>query len=436
MNQFLKNIIHVKGALAPPPFVAIWTEIFLKGHSPGTKNIGGRGYAPPMLFSGRHLQTVSGLTPPEVNSGQALWKKPIILWSLLLFALINFTACKKEKPAENNPTQKTETATRTQTVEVVNPQSRSFTAETIITGTTRANRKVMLHAMASGYLKSIYKDIGDYVKKGETVAILENPDLVNREERMRVDIEAKRKTYERLKSIQEKTPALTSIQLVEDAEAAYRLAEADLKYLQSQTQYLTVKAPFGGRVTKRFLDEGALVQSGLSNTDAMPLIEIQQTNPLRLVLPMPESDIGGVRTGMTANVTFPELPGASINAKVSRVSNALDPASKTMDVEIDLQNADGKLKPGMYAKVNLGLGSRSDVLSLPATAQVIFQKNFFLYVVGENGIVERVPLRKGLANKDFFEVLNADINAKSKVIVQGKSLIKPGQKVEAVFNKN
>ncbi|HFA52098.1 MAG TPA: efflux RND transporter periplasmic adaptor subunit [Bacteroidetes bacterium] len=362
-------------------------------------------------------------------------KRPYILLPLLLFAIINFAACKKEAP-EKNATKKTETVTRTQTVEVVHPQPQSFKAETTITGTTRANRKVLLHAMASGYLKNIYKDIGDYVQKGQTVAVLENPDLTNREERLEVDIEAKRKTYERLQSIQAKTPALITLQQVEDAEAAYLLAKADLKYLKSQTQFLTVKAPFSGRVTQRFLDEGALVQSGLSDSDAMPLIEIQQTNPLRLVVPMPESDIGGIRVGMSADVTFPELPGGSITAKVSRVSNALDPGSKTMDVEIDLKNANGKLKPGMYAKVLLGLGSRSDVLSLPATAQVIFQKNFFLYVVDDNNIVQRVPLRKGLSNKDYFEVLNDDITPQSKVVIKGKSLIKPGQKVEAVFNEN
>ncbi len=426
MNQFFKN--KIKGALAPLPFVARRINKFSEGRSPGTEHIRGRGYAPHLPFSDRYLQTGTGLTP--------LNYRRIKLLPILIFALLFFTACQKEKPAENNSAKKTETVTRTPTVEVVNPRSRSFSAETIITGTTRANRKVMLHAMASGYLKNIYKDIGDYVKKGETVGILENPDLTNKEERLQVDMEAKRKTYERLKSIQEKTPALTTLQQVEDAEAAFHLAEADLNYLKKQTAFLKVAAPFSGRVTKRFLDEGSLVQSGLSDSDAMPLIEIQQTNPLRLVLPMPEADIGGVRVGMPASVTFPELPGESISAKVSRISNALDPSSKTMDMEIDLQNSGGKLKPGMYAKVNLGLGSRADVLSLPATAQVIFQKNFFLYVVDENNIVQRVPLRKGLANKDYFEILNAEINAESKVIIQGKSLIKPGQKVEAVLKNN
>ena len=425
-NRAVKNIPRLKGALALTPFVAKRKTTFPKGRSPDTLNCSG--CAPRVPCSNLFQQIGLGLSP--------LMSRIFISVPILFISILFLSSCKNETLPENASVKKAATVTRTPTVEVVNPALRSFSAETIITGTTRANRKVKLHAMSSGYLKNIYKDIGDYIKKGETVAILENPDLTNKEERLHVDMEAKRKTYERLKSIQEKTPALTTLQQVEDAEAAFHLAEADLNYLKKQTTFLTVTAPFSGRVTKRFLDEGALVQSGLSDSGAMPLIEIQQTNPLRLVLPMPEADIGGVRVGMSATVTFPELPGESIKAKISRISNALDPSSKTMDVEVDLQNAGGKIKLGMYAKVNLGLGSRADVLSLPATAQVIFQKNFFLYVVDENNIVQRVPLRKGLANKDFFEVLNADINSESKVIVQGKNLIKPGQEVEAVFNEN
>lgn len=349
-------------------------------------------------------------------------------------SLFLLPAC-QEKPPNESAAPAAAAVVRTPTVEVVHPVPRSFEAETEITGTTRANRTVKLRAMESGYLRTMRKDIGDFVKKDEAVAILENPDLTNQIERLQVAVETTKRTFERLQGIQEKTPALITLQQVEDAEAAYLLAEAELKTQRERVQYLTVRAPFSGVVTMRHLDEGAIVQSGLTDSDAMPLVEIQQVNPLRLTIPMPEADIAGVRVGMGVSVTFPELPGEAIRAKVSRTSRALDPASKTMQVEVDLPNAKGRLKPGMYAKVNMNLGSRSDVLSLPATAQVIFQKSFFLYVV-KNGKVERVPLRKGLSNKDFFEVLNPEITAETKVIVQGKSLVKPGQEVEAIFNKN
>jgi multidrug efflux pump subunit AcrA (membrane-fusion protein) len=102
-----------------------------------------------------------------------------------------------------------------------------------------------------------------------------------------------------------------------------------------------------------------------------------------------------------------------------------------MQVEIDLDNKDGKLKPGLYAKVQMELNSRKEVLSVPVTAQVMFQNEACLLLVND-GIVERVPARKGLTNKDFFEVMNPAVTDKSQVIVQGKGLVKPGDRVEAV----
>ncbi|HHM21333.1 MAG TPA: hypothetical protein ENJ20_04850, partial [Bacteroidetes bacterium] len=211
------------------------------------------------------------------TTGAIIFNDKFYVLLLLFISLLYFSACKREKPAESHTDTKSGVATLVPTVEVVHPAQRSFSSKIIITGTTRANRKVMLHAMAGGYLKNIFKDIGDYVKKGETVAILENPDLTNKEKPLRVNMEAKRKIYERLQSIHDKTPALITTQQVEEAEAAYLLAQAELDYLLKQLDFLKVTAPFSGLVTKRFLDEGALVQSGISDADAMPLIEIQQT---------------------------------------------------------------------------------------------------------------------------------------------------------------
>jgi len=101
-------------------------------------------------------------------------------------------------------------------------------------------------------------------------------------------------------------------------------------------------------------------------------------------------------------------------------------------VEIDLDNSDSKIKPGMYAKALIRVTSREGVISLPITAQSIFQNQPFVLVVNDN-TVERVALRKGLANKDYFEVLNSEITENSLVIVQGKGLVKTGQVVNPVL---
>ena len=320
---------------------------------------------------------------------------------------------------------------KNQTVEVVHPSSQSFEAELLITGTAMPNQNVLLHAMESGYVKSMHKDIGDVVRKGDLIAQLENPELFRLNQKLQAHLDAKKAIYERLQKTYDQTPDLTPMQLLEEAKANYIGAMTELNVINDRQNFLRVTAPFSGVITKRFVDNGALIQSGIKNSNATALVEIQEINPIRLTIPLPESDAGSIKKGMEAQVTFPELQGEPYVAKISRTANALDFESKTMQVEIDLPNRSKKIKPGMYAKVLLKTSSRENVLSLPVTAQVLFEDEPFILVV-KNNIVQRVRLRKGLENKDFFEVLNSDLGKDDQVIIQGKGLVKPGQQVTAI----
>ncbi|MCR4290971.1 MAG: efflux RND transporter periplasmic adaptor subunit [Candidatus Scalindua sp.] len=319
-----------------------------------------------------------------------------------------------------------------QSVEVEKAQKRSFVAEVLITGTARPNQKVTLYAMESGYVQNIGTDIGDMVSKGEVIAELANPELVRQYEQKKAQLKAKKSIYERLKSTQEKATAITPLQLVEDAEAEYLSVNASLNAIKDRMNFLSVKAPFAGKITKKLVDHGALVQSGLTEDNPQGIVELQEISPIRLTIPLPESDVTAIETGMDVTVTFPELPGESFQAKISRTAGALDPASKTMQVEIDIDNPRGFIKPGMYAKALMQISRRESVLSLPVTAQWIFQNQPFVLIV-EDSKVKRVPLRKGLSNKDYFEVLNPEITESSLVIVQGKGLVQPGQIVNPVL---
>ncbi len=350
-----------------------------------------------------------------------------------LFATMFFASSCGAEPKNGNPAKETETgSSKTQSVEVEKPQRRSFIAEVLITGTARANQKVILFAMESGYVQKISRDIGDIVRKGEVIAELSNPILTREYEDKKAQLHAKKSTYLRLKSTFEKTPALTPLQMLEDAEADYLTAEASLNSIKDRLSFLNIKAPFNGVITKRMVDHGALVQSGLTENDPQGIVELQEINPIRLTVPLPESDILAIDKGMEVRVSFPELPGDSFKAKVSRMAGALDPASKTMQVEIDINNPSGIIKPGMYAKALMQIDSRESVVSLPITAQWVYQNQAFVLTVEDN-IVERIPLRKGLSNKDYFEVLNPEITENTLIIVQGKGLVKPGQIVEPVI---
>ncbi len=351
---------------------------------------------------------------------------------LLAVTLINFSCGTDQQNNVGLTVENVSDKNKTQSVEVVNPQKRSFITEVLISGTAEPNQKVILYAMVSGYVKKIYKDIGDDVHKGEVIAELGNPDIVGRYEEKKAQLDAKKAIYERLNSTLQKTPALTPLQMVEDAEAEYLSLKATLNVIKNQLGFLMIKAPFAGKITRRMVDHGALVQSGLAEDNPQGIAELQEINPIRLTIPLPESDIAAIDKGMEVTVTFPELPGESFNVKVSRTAGALDPASKTMQVEIDISNPNGFIKPGMYAKALIQISNRERVLSLPVTAQWIFQNQPFVLIVKDD-VVARIPLRKGLSNKDYFEVLNPEITENSLVIIQGKGLVKPGQIVKPVI---
>ncbi len=351
----------------------------------------------------------------------------------LLAITLFLASCKTDQ--QNNTDSTTDIVSKkskVQSVEVVKPQQRSFISEVLISGTAQPNQKVILYAMVSGYVQKIHADIGDVVRKGEVIAELANPFIVGQYEEKKAQLEAKKTIYERLRSIHEKTPSLTPLQMVEVAEAEYLSIKAALNVIQNRLSFLQVKAPFSGKITRRMVDHGALVQSGLTEDNPQGIVELQEISPIRLTIPLPESDIAAIDKGMDVTVTFPELPGESFKAKVSRTAGALDPVSKTMQVEIDINNPEGFIKPGMYAKALIQINNRKGVLSLPVTAQWMFQNQPFVLIVKDDK-VERIPLRKGLSNKDYFEVLNPEITDNSLVIIQGKGLVKPGQIVKPVI---
>ncbi|MDH3649936.1 MAG: efflux RND transporter periplasmic adaptor subunit [Saprospiraceae bacterium] len=400
-----------------------------------------------------------------------LYNEHIIL-PVVTIAVVTFLGCKSENASQ----KQADAEDKIQKVEVINPTPRSFTAELMMTGTAVPNQKVMLYAVESGYIRSISKDIGDRIRSGQIIAVLDNPEIEQlvSDAKTALDVgkaqldiaeaewaaaqaasKAKSSLYDRLKSIADKTPKLTPVSDVETAEAESLMAEAGVKTkeaelratesqvaaLQERLQIaekrkglLLIRAPFDGVITQRMVDRGALVQSGMTEDNPQAIVELQETDPIRLTIPVPESDASSIRVGMDAMITFPTMTGGAIQGMVSRLAGALDPASKTMQIEIDLDNPDGKILTGMYAKVLMQLESREQVLSLPVTTQIMYQDAPSVLVVEDNK-VERIPLRKGLSSKDFFEVLNPEISPESQVIIQGKGLVTPGQMVKGVLRE-
>lgn len=323
----------------------------------------------------------------------------------------------------------------TSSVEVVQPSYHSFISRTVITGVAKAYRKVMVHPMESGYVQSIGKDIGDFVYANDAIAVLYNPELLREAEKLKAELIAKKAVYERLNSIQENTPSLSPVQQLEASKAVYLSTQADLNAINDRISLLTVKAPFTGRITKKMVNVGDLVQSGINNSGTKPLVELQQTHPIRLTVTVPESDASFIKVGLLSQINFPELPNGNYTEKVTRTAKALEASSKTMQVEIDIANKSEAILPGMYAKVTMELSSRDNVLSLPSKTKTMIDDAPHILVV-DNGIVEKIALEIGLENANYYEVLNSNINDSTLIISRGKSLVKTGNKVYPVLKKS
>lgn len=315
------------------------------------------------------------------------------------------------------------------TVLVAAPQMHSFNVPLQITGNARPNQVVKLYAMTNGYLNKLNADIGDFVKEGQTLAVLKNPELLRDKERIEADLKGKKSIYERLKSIYEKTPQLTTIADVEKAQAEYETTNAQLNGLLLQITYLNIKAPFSGVITNRYADKGAVIQSGLNNPNAMALFELQDLQPIRLEVDVPETDAALITKNTKAVISFPELPKATYSATVSRMAYGLNDATRTMKIEIDLPNKEMKIRPGMYAKLEIERIGHDDVLSVPNDAIGNIKGQSFVFVV-TNNVVKKVDVKTGISDDKFTELLYAKIKSTDKVVIQGKEFCIDGASVQ------
>ena len=345
--------------------------------------------------------------------------------TLLAFLLLSCS------DSENQQSEKTIQTEKNTNVKVVNPQQRSFTSTLQIIGNALPNKQVNIHAMEGGFLSELKKDIGDKVQKGDILAVLNNPELTRELEINKVAKHVAEANYLRFKKVIAKTPELTTLQEFEKIEATYLMANAKYKATINRDSLLSIRAPFSGMITTRNVELGALIQSGINNANAAALFEIMDMEIIRLTIALPETEVDNISKGMQAEISFKELPGQQFSAQVSRMANAIDNRNKTMQVQLDIPNRNGKIKAGMYANVAIQLQSAGDKISLPNEVLIAIKSEFFILQV-KDVIVKRTLIKKGLSNTHFFEVLSNQINEKSKVIVEGKAMVKDGMKVKAI----
>jgi RND family efflux transporter MFP subunit len=390
---------------------------------------------------------------------------------LVLSLLASAAGCRRASTVEASDGARSATP-----VLVTRAARRDLNRTIVLTGELTPFQEVEVMAKVAGYIRRLYVDIGDRVRKGQVLAVIEIPEMAddlaqeqaaverNRAELKRAEEDLGRAeaahqlahvTYSRLASIFKEQPGLVAQQEVDDAQARDRVAEAQvaaarstlasaeeqvkmaearLSKLHTLMQYTRVVAPFDGVVSRRYANDGAMIQAGVaSSTQAMPVIRLSQNSLLRVVFPVPESAAGLVHAGDTVEVRVPSL-GRSFPGKVARTADRIDTSTRTMRTEVDVPNPAGVLIPGMYAEISLALAKSPGALSVPITSVVDDSRSGkkHVWVVDSSSRLVPRQVKTGMETPEFIEVTEG-LKEGETVVVAARGRFHPGELVSCRF---
>lgn len=286
-----------------------------------------------------------------------------------------------------------------------------------------------LYAKVRGYLKWMGADKGDLVKQGQLLAVIDAPEIEQQYQQADADYRMKHLTYQRLHQAWSENPDVVAKQDVDVAESAAKT----LRYLRDSQHtlldYTKISAPFAGTITARFADPGALIQAGTgSGSQAAPLFTLMDLRTVRIYLSVPQETALLAKAGTHAIVTARELPGQEFRTTVARTTQALDPATRTLLVELDLPNEQLNFRPGMFVTAQLVLEEHKNVPAVPPAALISSGPAKSLFVV-EKGRARQIPVTTGFDDGLWIEITDG-LQDNMEVIVVGTNRLTDGQAVQ------
>src|SRR5437016_5722587 len=248
-------------------------------------------------------------------------------------------------------------------VNVVNAQRDRKPKELILPGTFQAFQETTIYPRANGYVKSWKADIGDNVKEGQLLAEIETPEVDQQLAQAKANYDIAKVTADRWRDLAAKK--VVAAQENDEKQKAAEAARANLEQLQKMQGFKEIRAPFGGKISARHVDVGTLVTAG-SGSSGTPLFGIVQSDPLRVYVYAPQENAPSMHDGLSAKIVIQEFPGQQFDGTVTRTAGALDPRSRTMQVEVQVPNHEGKLYAGMYGEVKFTLHNENAPIVVPA----------------------------------------------------------------------
>ena len=340
------------------------------------------------------------------------------------------------------------------TIDVVRVVQQPVNVTLSLPGELDPYQTVAIYPKVTAFVKTIRVDRGSRVRAGDLIAMLEAPEvLAQRAEAQskvqgadaqlsaaRSKAESDAGTYEKLKAAAATPGAVAG----NDVVVAQKSVEADqsqvaaaqqnvevarqaLKSIADMEGYLRVTAPFDGVVTERNVHPGALVGPNSGQAAAMPMVRLVQDDRLRLVVPVPEAYIAGVLTGTAMSFTVPAYPGQTFSGTVARIAHAVDVKTRTMAIELEVANTDGRLAPGTFCQVRWPVRRPGPSLLVPNGSVAGTTDRTFVVRI-RNGRTEWIDVKTGLASGPLVEVFG-DLRPGDTIAARGTDEIRPGTEV-------
>jgi RND family efflux transporter MFP subunit len=314
---------------------------------------------------------------------------------------------------------------------------------------------VSVYPKVTGFIERISVDRGSRVRAGQVIAELSAPELLAQRSQAEAALQKSQADYEAAKAklasdqatyahLQEaaKTPGVVAGNdvvvaeqttagdraLVQAAANNVHAAQESLKAVTQLESYLKITAPFDGVVTERNLHPGALVGPSSGASGSQPILQIASLRRLRLVVPVPEAYVAGVREGTEVSFTVPEFPGQTFRAPIARIANAVDEKTRTMPVELEVRNTDARLTPGVFASVQWTVRRSYPTLFVPSNAVANDLQRTFVVRVAD-GKADWVDVKTGMTSGDSVEVFG-NLHEGDQVVSRATDELKPGAPVQ------
>jgi len=385
--------------------------------------------------------------PPKVSRASVLTPVVIVFVVTVVLAILGIL---RRQHASTVLAKYTDTVSAPP-VSMEQPVLQQSAQEIVLPGNIQAFTLAPIYARTTGYVKAWYHDIGSHVNKGDLLAVIDTPELDQQLAQAKADLATAQSNFAIAKTTADRYSDLMSKNAVSQqdtdnavAQLQARVAEvtsatANVHRLEELQSFEHIVAPFDGVITARNIDVGQLISATGSTTTAgagtvvgnKEIFDISALRTLRVFINVPQIYAPDAKNGVTATLTLPQYPGRKFEGKLVRTSDAVDPATRTLLAEVDVNNASGELLPGSYTEVHLHTSNPAPALIVPVSALILEPDGLHVAVVDGNSIAHLIHVSSGRDFGTSVEILTG-LQPGQSVITNPPDSLTDGEKVRVV----